>query len=304
MNREAFFARFSGDRRAWEQAPLSELIEPALAQARAAFPDLDIAEDVFLEHLGARVDPSIADPEAAIGSLHVADLYLACGCTLGLPGAQSAFSTRFLAEVPRYLARIDGPATLADEVRQELAQRLLLGEPPEPPRIATYNGQGALASWVAISAQRLALNLLARKTEVPIGSATTDATLRLLAEGGDPELLLSKQHLRQEFEAAIRTAIAALSSRDRMLLRLSVTGGMSCRKLAEIYKVNFATVSRWQAKLRGSLLANVEQYLRQERGIDPADLTSMLGLARSQIDLSLSGLLGAASGGGRRYASR
>ncbi len=290
MNQAAFFAHFPGDRGTWERAPVAEVLGPALARARAAFPGLDVPEDRFLEHVGARVDPAASDPAAAMASLHLSDLYLACGCVLGLPAATEAFTRLHLSQVPRYLARLTPAATLVDEVRQELAQRLLVGDPPEPPRIATYNGHGALAGWVAVSAQRLALTHLARKSEVPVGSATGDATLRLLTDSADPELQLTKHHLRVELESAIREAIAGLSSRDRMLLRLSVVGGLSCRKLAEMYKVNFTTVARWQAKLHRELLASVESYLRDQRGIDPEDLRSMLGLARSQLELSLSGL--------------
>jgi RNA polymerase sigma-70 factor, ECF subfamily len=141
-----------------------------------------------------------------------------------------------------------------------------------------------------VAAQRTALNLLVRG-----GANRTrpldDALERRLAESADPELLLARAHLRDGLQAAIRHALAGLSARDRTLLRLSVLGGVGCRKLAEMYGVNFATVSRWLARSRASLLAAVESFLRKECGIDPAELTSLLGAARSQIDLSLSGLL-------------
>jgi RNA polymerase sigma-70 factor, ECF subfamily len=290
VNSEAFFRGFPGPRVAWTIDDLDGLLGQALEQARAPWPDLHLPDDEFLAYLGARIEPGPEAPAAALARLHLPDLYLACGCARGLPEAVTAFVAHHLRDLSRYLARLSPNPSLVEEVHQELCQRLLVAAPPEAPRIVTYTGRGPLSAWVAVAAQRTALNLLGRGA----GSRTRplgDALERRLAESADPELLLARAHLREGLQAAIRHALATLTTRDRTLLRLSVMGGVGCRKLAEMYGVNFATVSRWLVRSRASLLAGVEEFLKKERGIDPDDLTSLLGAARSQIDLSLSGLL-------------
>jgi RNA polymerase sigma-70 factor, ECF subfamily len=75
-----------------------------------------------------------------------------------------------------------------------------------------------------------------------------------------------------------------------MLLRLSVVSGLSCDKIGGIYGVNASTVSRWIVRLRNDLLDQVQRQLQQTGALDGAKLSSLLGLARSQIEISLSGL--------------
>jgi RNA polymerase sigma-70 factor (ECF subfamily) len=287
---EAFFRGFPGAHAAFSAGDLEGLLGQALEQARAPWPGLPLSDEDFLAYLGARVEAGADAPAAALARLHLPDLYLACGCAGGLPDAVAAFLEHHLRDLPRYLARLSLNPSLIEEVRQELCQRLLVAEPPEAPRIASYTGRGPLGAWVAVAAQRMALNLLGRRGETRT-QPLSDALERRLAESADPELLLARAHLRDGLQAAIRHALSGLSTRDRTLLRLSVIGGVGCRKLGEMYGVNFATVSRWLARARASLLAGVEDFLKTERGIDPAELTSLLGAARSQIDLSLSGLI-------------
>jgi RNA polymerase sigma-70 factor (ECF subfamily) len=261
------------------------LLASALAEARAAWPALDIPEAEFMRFLGSRCE----GPET-LGDLSVPDLYLAFGCALGVPAAVNAFVGRYLAAVPQFIAHIDAGGWLAEEVRQELAEKLLVAQPPAPPRIASYGGRGPLESWVAVSAQRTALTVLRRRDP---GAARSggDSLEQLLSGGMDPELALAKAEVKRDFEEALRAALRAQSPRDRMLLRLNLVSGLSCQKIGKIYGVNASTIARWIAVARDKMLAEVQRHLKQTRNLEPHHLQSLLGLARSQIDLSLSGVL-------------
>jgi RNA polymerase sigma-70 factor (ECF subfamily) len=57
------------------------------------------------------------------------------------------------------VARVDRSPELRDEVRQILWQRLFVGTGAAAPRILSYAGRGPLAGWVAVAAQRIALDL-------------------------------------------------------------------------------------------------------------------------------------------------
>jgi RNA polymerase sigma-70 factor (ECF subfamily) len=263
----------------------------ALDQARAAWPGIDVPAPPFLQAVAAAIAagpaPGGDDPLARV---HITDLYLACGCVLGLPAATRTFVSQHLAAVPRYLGHIDPSAWLAEEVAQALAVKLLVARPPDPPRIAGYGGRGPLDSWVAVAAQRAALSLLRKRDPAAPGSASD--LEGALSVGLDPELRLARAEVKRQFEGGLRVALGALGARDRMLLRLSLVAGLSCQKIGKIYGVNASTASRWIARARDQVLAHLQRHLEQTHGLDPAELGSLLGLARSQIELSLSGVLG------------
>jgi RNA polymerase sigma-70 factor, ECF subfamily len=276
---------------------LKPRLAKALDEARAAWPQLEVPAPVFLRALAAAAAaPDVAgdggDPLAAVC---VSDLYLACGCVLGLPAATRTFVSKHLAAVPRYLGHLDPSPWLAEEVAQELAAKLLVARPPDPPRIASYGGRGPLDSWVAVAAQRAALSLLRRRDPGAAGASASNLE-GALALGLDPELGLARAEVKRQFEIALQLALASLDRRDRLLLRLSVVSGLSCQKIGRIYGVSASTASRWIVRARDQVLLRMQRQLKQVHGLDPDELASLLGLARSQIEVSLSSVLG--TGGG------
>jgi RNA polymerase sigma-70 factor, ECF subfamily len=72
---------------------------------------------------------------------------------------------------------------------------------------------------------------------------------------------------------------------------LTLIAGLSLDRVGAMYRVNPSTVSRWLSAAREELLARMQRHLRETRNLDPAELESMVRLVRSQVDVSLSGLL-------------
>jgi RNA polymerase sigma-70 factor (ECF subfamily) len=295
---DAFLA---GANSAEPEAGLETQLAEAVARARAAWPDVALGEERFAAVLGSKIEPG-ESPLRALAQLHVEDLYLAAACQLGEEGAVRRFVTEHLAQVPKYVARISTNPQVADEVQQDLAQRLLLAggdQAASPPKIASYNGRGPLDGWLAVSAQRSALNLVQRqRLGVPDPRADLE---RALTESPDPELQVVKAELKGKFEEAMRAALRELSPRDRLLLRLSVVSGLSVRKLGEMHGVHASTAARWIERIRDQVLSSIQGALEATRGIDRGDLPSLVGLVRSRLELSLSGLLADAArdeGGG------
>jgi RNA polymerase sigma-70 factor, ECF subfamily len=262
----------------------------AQALARAAWPGLDVPGPAFARALTEALANATPPGDIDLSGLHVTDLYLACGCVLGLAAATQIFVGHHLAAVPRYLASIDPSPWLAEEVTQELAEKLLVAHPPLPPRLASYGGRGPLESWVAVAAQRAALSMLRQRDPVALRSRASSVE-SAMAAGLDPELRLARAEVKLHFEEALRTALGGLGSRERMLLRLSLVSNLSYLKIGKVYGVNASTIARWIMQAREELLERMQRHLKQTHGLDPSELGSLLGLARSQIELSLSGAL-------------
>src|SRR5581483_4498624 len=95
------------------------------------------------------------------------DLYLACACARGVPAALAALDRAVLLRVPAFICRVSTDAAFADEVRQQLRERLLVAPPGGAPKIAEYGGAGALHAWVRVAALRTALNLRRNRDDQP-----------------------------------------------------------------------------------------------------------------------------------------
>ena len=260
---------------------LGELV----ARARRAAPELAVAPERFVAALARACGD---DGAAALDELHAEDFGLAVACADGVPGALEHCDRLCAPAVRAAVARIDPAADFCDEVRQILWQRVFVGTPEHPPRILTYGGRGPLAAWVAVAAQRVAIDL--RRAAMPTASADPEVD-QLLSAREHPEAAYLRGRYRAEFEAGVRAALAALPDRDRLLLRLTVVSGLSHEQVAAIYGVNQSTVSRWIARARSAVLEATEREDCARIGLPASEFRSLAGLFLSDLDVSLSRVL-------------
>ncbi len=270
-------------------------MEAALARAwqegRAAWPNVELSQDVFAAHVRSKIAPAAAPED--VERLDAAGLYLACACARGVASALAQLDRHVLARVPEFLARIQGSSALPDEVRQILRERLLVvGTPGELPRIATYSGDGPLAAWVRVAAVRTALNLLEKMDERPahdsraIGGAVGATT---------PEHEVVASHQHAIFREVLEQAVSALPAEQRTALRMHFAEGLTGDEIAEKLGISRATVTRWLAMARTLLLRETKRLLVGRLRLSPAEAESFIATARSRLDLSLSVLLASES---------
>ena len=249
------------------------------AACARAYPDVKLAPAV------------VAARAAELGSIdteHLADLGLAWACLAGDAAAQRVLDRLVRAEAQRVIAELRKPAHLADEVQQELAQKLLVGDQP---KLAQYAGKSALGRWLGVAAMRTAHNLTrGARPERPINDADADA----IAAFVDPELAVIKNRYRADVERAMRAAFDALdSARDRNLLRLYYIDRVGLDRLGQMYGVHASTVSRWLATLRETVITETHQRLAEALGMRGqfGDVESLVRVLRSELDLTLSRIL-------------
>ena len=193
-----------------------------------------------------------------------------------------------LAKVPEFLARIQGSSALPDEVRQILRERLLVGTGGEPPRIATYSGEGPLAAWVRVAAVRTALNLL-EKMDERLGH---DSRAIERAEAATtPEQEVAGAHQHAMFREVLEQAVSALPAEQRTALRLHFVDGLTGDEIGERLGISRATVVRWLSTAKSFLLRETKRLVEGRLRLSPAEAESFIASARSRLDLSLSVLL-------------
>jgi RNA polymerase sigma-70 factor, ECF subfamily len=184
----------------WADARSTASIESALramdTAARAAWPEIPLPAETFAAHVADRVRGR-SDVADVIRTLHAADLFLACACSLGIATALAAFEHDHLSRVPGLVRRVDSSGAFADDVAQAMREMFLVPVQGRA-RIAEYSGRGPLSNWVRVIAVRTALRLRREQRRgVNVNFSDQPGELRLAAPA-DPEL----DYLKLRYRAA------------------------------------------------------------------------------------------------------
>src|SRR6185503_15846473 len=169
-------------------------------------------------------------------AVHAEDLYLACAGLLGHERAVQKLRRVHRPVVIAYLRNIDRAPAFVDEVEQRLWDAALVGSAATPPKLATYTGHGALAGWVGIVAQRIALSM--RRHENAGERAVAGAAAQAALFVQDPELAFIKGRMRTDFQRALSQALGTLEDRERMIYRLHLIDGLTVETIARMYSVS------------------------------------------------------------------
>ena len=261
-----------------------------VAEGRAAWPDLQVMARDLVEFVARQLTPDLAD--AALDGLRPADLYLACACAKGLPGAVAAFDRDYMREVDIALARMRiGPPRLSD-VKQLVRQRLFVGggtagAPTSAGKITEYGGRGDLRRWVRSVAVRTCLNELRKgKREILVDDDNLIAQ-HAINPADDPEVEYMKRTYANEFKQSFAEALGQLGPREQTLLRYHHVDGLNIDEIGAIYRVHRVTAFRWIEKAKDQLVKATLDHLRARLKLPNAELDSVLRMIRSQIHLSL-----------------
>ncbi len=113
---------------------------------------------------------------------------------------------------------------------------------------------------------------------------------QLIAED-NPELAAIKSRHLAECNRAVAAALATLEQRERLLLRLSCVERLSVDGIGAMFHVGRSTAARWVSRARERLHEEVLAKVRAELGIGSNEVSSVIRLMRSQLDISLPRLL-------------
>jgi RNA polymerase sigma-70 factor (ECF subfamily) len=222
---------------------------------------------------------------SAAATVYAEDLYLACACLEGEEAAVSLLMDTHRPALVNALGRIDAAPAFVDEALQRFWDAALVGTLSAPPRLSTYSGLGALAGWIAVSAQRVALMM--RRHEEAEGRARR-AVEEAEAALTDPELSFIKERYRGRIRTVTQRALEVLDDRERMIFRLHLVDGVTIERIGHVYGVSHSTISRWFAAARGKVAEEAQRVIREEMNISAADFDSLRRLVISQLDMSLS----------------
>lgn len=278
--RERFVALVHGERGA-QLASIPDLearLQAWLHEAGAAH-GLVVDEARWLGALAAAIEVPLADIDAG-------DLWLATACAHGDAPALRRFESVYGREIDRAIAKSHGLGLSPAEFRQLVLDRLFVHEEGRPPRICSYRGRGTLKAWVRVMTSRLVVDLARRRDDT---TTSDDALAEKIRAVDDPEIDYLRHAYGSSLDAAFEHAIAALTVRQRNLLRQRYLHGVSPDALAKMYGVHRSTLFDWLEKARIALLRLVREGLATRV---PGDaLESVVHLLGSKLDLSVRRML-------------
>ena len=263
---------------------LDRLFASFREQIGPAWPGLAFDDAALGAFLAGKVTDD-GDVVEVLGRLRLPDLALAWACSRSDARALSALEPVLAAEVAHAAARLGAPAAAADEALQIVRTILRVAEGERTPAIASYAGRGDLRAWVRV----VAIRELVRVQKAVRRDATfeDDALYDFLSPAEAPELEHLRALYRPDLQAALRDAILALPSKERLLLRQQCLDGLSIDDLGALHGVHRATTARWLARIRETLLRQTKKGLMKRLGISLAEVDSILRILQSRLDLSL-----------------
>jgi RNA polymerase sigma-70 factor (ECF subfamily) len=249
----------------------------ALTLGSAAWPGVVVASEDWDRFLSARATSS-----DELKSLKVADLYLACACERADRTALRAFDATYGRDVAAAYGRFRWVGKSADDVKQELYEKLFTGDAP---KIADYSGKGELRTWLRVTITRMLINMTTRETrERPTEEALLSA---LPGAAGDPEL----EHLRRTYAAELRQAfaraVAQLSSRERNLLHYACVEDLGIDAIGDLYGIHRSTAARWLEAARAALFKHLRAALLEQLRVNERELESIVHMMLSRVELTL-----------------
>lgn len=257
--------------------------------AQSRWRDVALTDAEFVRFVAART-PTGTDPLQMLNGLHTEDLFLTCACVLGTASALDRLDKEFLTKIPRYVAKLDPSPAFADDVSQTLLERLLCAPAGEEPVLVTFSGQGALASWIQVSAVRTAIDLKRNRDAQPT-LPIDQITIQNIPLTDSPEADNIRTRCQRALRAALEESFSALSSEQRNLLRFHYASHMTGDQLAKLLRISRATAVRRVAEARTALLGETRRRLKQRLGLGHSEIDSFIRAALSQFDLSLTTLL-------------
>ncbi len=248
-----------------------ELVERLYRGARAE--RWSVSPDEWAAALQTSADKAApADPERYLRGLHLEDLALACACAAGDERAWDHFMREHRPTLYRAADAIDrsgGARELADAIYADLyGLRERDGERQSLFRY--YHGRSSLSTWLrAVLAQRHVDSLRAGRRLEPLPEdGAADAPASATTAVSDPDRL----RYRALIQRALKVAVSRLNDRDRLRLACYYTQELTLAATGRILREHEATVSRQLAKTRQALRREVERHLRDQDGLDAAQI--------------------------------
>lgn len=253
-------------------------VDARYVAAKSALRDIELSPEAFARALRRCPD-----------ARSVNDLYLAQAVLEKSPTAIAHLHKKIWPAVERALRAQKLSNADVEELSASVFESVVFGKGGYPPKLIQYVARGALDSWAVAVGVRAAIDHLRASNKFDAGDDALEQRVDLAASAVDTSLL--KTQFVKPFREAFHEALGKLDDKERLLLRQQYLDGMSGQDLCRVHGVHRATLQRWLADARLSLLTHLKALLAQKMAVSASEAGEVFDLIHSRLDLSLSMLL-------------
>lgn len=227
----------------------SRLATQAYADGYAVHGEIDLQLETFANRLLLVVEKHLGPNVSAISlnsffiSLHLTDLYLASACSQPSDAAWRRFEAayrKFINDVARF---VSSSADEAREVAADVEANLYMPGLSGQSRIASFDGQQSLATWLRVVISRIAINHKASRWNKverldPLEDVPDNRSAARI------EANIRRGRYEAIVEDCFREACKSLTDRERLIVLLHYGEGLRLVEIARCFDLHPSRVTR------------------------------------------------------------
>jgi len=243
--------------------------------------DVGVSFDAFEKRLAAVIEkhlglePALQSVFAFLSLLHISDLYLATGCS----APNDCAWRRFVSLYGKYINDISRSVTSSSDVGGDLAadvlSNLFLHDRSGRSRIASYDGQQSLSTWlVAVISHRAANEALRKSTrfeplDLLVGFQDLEKVNKIEAD-----LRASSYH--SIIINCFKVACDSLTERERLVLLMRFDDGLRIVEIGRHFKVHPTGITRLLQRTYEKLRRRMISHLTNTNQLGPTAVKECL----------------------------
>jgi RNA polymerase sigma-70 factor, ECF subfamily len=159
-------------------------------------------------------------------------------------------------------------------------------------KFAFYSGRGSLRGWLRAVVFQLSADHHRQSSRLVQTEEPEDMDrLALAAEKPERRSTTDLDYVRDRYRdgvvASLRSAIADLESRERLLLAYYYYDEMTLREIGQLFDVHEATISRWLTKVQKRIRKLVEKGLARDHRFNRREVAEAIEQASEQLDITV-----------------
>ena len=254
---------------------LSGLAAEAFSQGYAVHGDMGLEPRIFEDHLGFVIEKHLgsnASATAQLGlfsTLHTTDLYLAVGCAQSSERAWRRFVVAYEKHVNDVAKFVSPTRDAARELAANILSDLFMPDRSGYSRIASFDGQQSLATWLRVIINRRAINQGLLKWN---SFEHLDRLKDIVDQASTSKIEAAVR--RGEYEAILtdcfRLASESLTRHEQLLLLLRYEEGLRVFEVARVLAIHPTRVTHQLHHVHVKLQKKIVSLLAVEYHLSPA----------------------------------
>jgi len=260
---------------------LSSLAAQAYKDGYASHGDIDLQPERFENQLWVTIEKHLglnapaATTFSFFSSLHTIDLYLTIGCSQSSDRAWARFVTAYQRYIDKVARFVSPTSDTARDLASDVMADLFMPDRSGRSRIASFDGQQSLATWLRVLMSNRATNLrmLKGNTYQPIERLSDVADVAAITR---MEAALNASMYEAILEDCFELASESLTDRERLILLLRYDDRLRIFEIARALGVHPSGITRQLQNTHLKLQKKIISVLTLKYHLGPAAIKECL----------------------------